>query len=1160
MKKILNIVCILLFHAAQLYAQNKNVLFIAVDDLKPLIGAYGDETAITPNMDRLAAMGVTFTNNHCQQAVCGPSRASLLTGLYPDLTEIWDLKTLIRDKNPGIMTLPQYFKDNGYTTVGMGKIFDPRSVDKGYDEVSWSQPYTMPDIYDDDNGEPAMGSYQSVENKKTFDELKAEGEAKGLENGPLNKYIRDGYKPATEAFSIDDDGYFDGALANVAVEKIGELGKADNPFLLCVGFKKPHLPFVAPQKYWDLYERDKLPVAAFQKQAKGTIQISYHDSGEIKSYTDIPASFGPDDIIIEAKQRELIHGYYACVSYVDAQIGKLLDALDAQGLTASTTITMWGDHGWHLGDHALWCKHSNFEQATRSPLIIASPQSEKGELNDSPTGFVDLFPTLCELTGLAIPKHLQGKSLKPILDGKSKNVNDFAISQYPRAKHMGYALRNDRYRYVAWYKEGQTSGAVTILAKELYDYKKDPLETINIVNDFPDLAAQMQGQLNAFLKEIDQQKKEFKKSEKPVGKKQKIKSLSSNQGSNLLINPGFENGDEGWRTFGGCTIAPDKSSPYEGSFAMQLAGSKCGANQIVEGLKPGTTYQISAFLKTENKEAIILKVSDFGGEDVKLVYKESEYGQVSADFNIGSGVTSAKIVLQKYGEGTGQSWFDELILIEKPKFDIGIEGPSIKEVLKKDFDNKVFVGATINYEQLGTAANQLLIDQFNYAVPENSAKQSRVHPEPGKWDWEQIDAIVAMAQKNNLPVRIHGPISPQASKWARADDRTAKELEKNMTEFMTEQCKHFNGNPAVKWMDVVNETVETDGNWFAPKPGVDEWENPWTIIGTDNDKNKTPIYISKAFEIANKLASEISLVYNQHGGMEPEMWDRVKETILYLRAKGLRVDGLGWQCHLRSDKNLAFDKDQMDYFSDLIDWAHANKLDFHVTEIDYKIWDGNLTTEALDKQAEAYANILKVLLSKRSTGVVTYNTWGISDGRGKHADKFMFMFDEQANPKPAYFAVREVLQSPDSELAIANNSAVFSDDFENGNFEKAWKQFGDTKPVLSAIGGKKGSCIIMSEDKSGIKKELSDLKPNMKYEVVAWIKADAGLKSAVKVDGHGGEEAVLRMKGDGTYQKASLQFVTGDSPLATELVINRWNAEGEGQVYIDEVSVQQIAK
>ena len=229
-----------------------------------------------------------------------------------------------------------------------------------------------------------------------------------------------------------------------------------------------------------------------------------------------------------------------------------------------------------------------------------------------------------------------------------------------------------------------------------------------------------------------------------------------------------------------------------------------------------------------------------------------------------------------------------------------------------------------------------------------------------------------------------------------------------MTEYLTALCMRFNTNKSVKWMDVVNETVERSGDWFKDKPGTDDWENPWVKMGYD--AAGVPLYITKAFEIANQYAPNISQVYNQHGSMEPVMWEKVKKTILYLKEKGYRIDGLGWQAHVKSTETLMLDGDEsLKYLSDLIDWAHANDLDFHVTEFDYKIMDHNNSSEAQEKQAQAYANVMKVLLSKRSSGIVTFNTWGMIDGKGRFGDRYRYMYDKKSKPKPAYFALKNSL-------------------------------------------------------------------------------------------------------------------------------------------------------
>ncbi len=475
------------------FAQKKNVLFIAVDDLKPVLGCYGNPLIHTPNIDKLATRGIIFTNSQCQQAVCAPSRASLLTGMRPDVTKVWDLKTWIRDKNPDILTMPQYFIQNGYYCTGVGKIYDRRSVDDKHDAVSWSVPFSFDGdtkYYDPKYGEPALTYYQLPETKKEVERLTPIAISKGLKNFAIKADVMKTIMPSTECADVPDNAYNDGVLALSAIERMEKLAKQDQPFFLAVGFKRPHLPFVAPKKYWDLYQRDKMPLAKYQEASVDGPLIAYHNSGEIRSYTDIPplASFSDlkDDLLPEEKQKELIHGYYAAVSYIDAMIGKVVNALDSLGLRENTVIVLWGDHGWHLGDHGLWCKHTNFENATRAPLIFSSPEI-KVRSNASPVEFVDIFPTLCEMTGIDIPSHLEGKSLLPIMNGNKFKVKEYAVSQFPRdVDKMGYAFRNERYRYVVWMKNNFRSNTPynenLVVAEELYDYKTDPLETCNVIN------------------------------------------------------------------------------------------------------------------------------------------------------------------------------------------------------------------------------------------------------------------------------------------------------------------------------------------------------------------------------------------------------------------------------------------------------------------------------------------------------------------------------------------------------------------------------------------------------------------------------------------------------------------------------------------------------
>lgn len=469
----------------------KNVLFIAVDDLKPILGCYGDPLIKTPNIDKLARSGTVFLNNQCQQAVCGPTRASLMCGLRPDKTQVWDLKTRMRDRNPDILTLPQYLRANGYTTAGTGKIFDPRCVDKKLDEPSWSIPFLRaPKVIGTASfSPPVLGAYQSAGAHELLKELKE----KGIKDfGEQQQYMFEhGGWPVVESADVPDEAYTDGAIAGQGIRYLNELKQSGKPFFLAVGFTKPHLPFVAPKKYWDLYQRDDFKVHPFQKKSANCVDIAYHNSGEIRAYNDIPDfdSFSDDSskLMPEAKQKELIHGYHACVSYLDSQVGRVLDELDRLGLRESTVIVLWGDHGWHLGDHGLWCKHSNFEQATRAPLIFSAPGMKGGQKAAAPVEFLDIFPTLCDLTGLTIPKHLDGVSLVPLLKDPKGSVKEVAISQWPTnkgGKGMGYALRDERYRYVEWITDGDSTKAYDpskVIGRELYDYQKDPMETVNAV-------------------------------------------------------------------------------------------------------------------------------------------------------------------------------------------------------------------------------------------------------------------------------------------------------------------------------------------------------------------------------------------------------------------------------------------------------------------------------------------------------------------------------------------------------------------------------------------------------------------------------------------------------------------------------------------------------
>jgi len=497
-----------------------NILFIAVDDLKPELGAYGNKIVKTPNIDRLAKMSTVFLSNYCQQAVCGPTRASLMTGMRPDYTKIWDLKTQMRDMNPDIQTLPQYLITQGYNTVGTGKIYHPSSAINKIDPVSWSLPYIEPKESDYANnlGKPANSQYQKPENKQLFAVKKQRVQRDNDDEEPTT--IKG---PSTECIDVPDDAYDDGVIALLAKKQMIQFSKETKPYFMAVGFHKPHLPFVAPKKYWDLYKRSDMPLASFTEHAKDAPEMAYHKSGELRNYIDIPefATFnqpGNHIYLKEEKQKELIQGYYAAVSYMDAQVGILLNTLDSLGTLKNTIVVLWGDHGWHLGDHDLWEKHTNLENATRAPLIIAAPGMKPGQPK-SLSEHLDIFPTICDLAGLSIPKQLQGKSLKPVMLNNSTSVNEYSVSQYPRKlskeemqkagydsnKMMGYSLRTNQYRLTIWMNDFTTDQPFEtkkVFATEMYNYTADPLEKVNIykADKYKDAAKDMYSKMVGFFK------------------------------------------------------------------------------------------------------------------------------------------------------------------------------------------------------------------------------------------------------------------------------------------------------------------------------------------------------------------------------------------------------------------------------------------------------------------------------------------------------------------------------------------------------------------------------------------------------------------------------------------------------------------------------------
>ena len=431
-----------------------NVLFIAVDDLRPMLGCYGDEVARTPNIDRLAGTGTVFRRAYCQQAVCSPSRLSLMTGRRPDTIRVWDLNTHFRKALPNVVTLPQFLRKKGYHCRSIGKILHGGGS-PSKDAVSWSEA----PLYD--NVRDANLRYATPEN---------------LKGGGLKR-------ASSEAADVSDETYIDGVVCEAALKALGSLKTRDQPFFLAVGFRKPHLPFCAPRKYWDLYDRDTLPLPASRVHPSGAPEVAVRSWKELEGYTDISGN----GKITKNKAAELRHGYYACVSYVDALVGRLLRQLDLLGLRGETIICLWGDHGFHLGEQGLWAKANNYELSVRVPLIVSVPgQKNRGRASNALVELVDLYPTLVESCGFAVPGGLEGTSFRSLLDEPLRSWKQAAFSQYPRAyqgnRHrnhgdiMGYSVRTHQHRYVEWrdWKSGE------VKARELYDHELDPDEMRNV--------------------------------------------------------------------------------------------------------------------------------------------------------------------------------------------------------------------------------------------------------------------------------------------------------------------------------------------------------------------------------------------------------------------------------------------------------------------------------------------------------------------------------------------------------------------------------------------------------------------------------------------------------------------------------------------------------
>ena len=519
---------LVLFFCPASQAARPNILFIAIDDLRPELGCYGSAIAKSPHLDKLASEGLLFRRAYCQQAICSPSRASLMTGARPDTIRVVENTAYFRELNPNIVTLPQHFIRHGYEAVYCGKIYHARMTDNNH---SWSRkpawnrcPFKYPKL---------PGSYALAANQKLWAANKEKMLARYGQKGAGGLI----HGPAYESADVEDHAYQDGFNTQLAIATLKDhlAKKSDKPLFLALGLTKPHLDFIAPKKYWDLYNPSEIKLATQTTAPRDAAATGLHASFELRTRHGIPKA-GPigDDLA-----RTLLHGYYACVSYADAQVGHMIKALEEAGIRDNTIIIVWGDHGWHLGDMGIWGKATNYEIATRVPLMIWTPTMEvRGKSSEGLVELVDMYPTLCELAGLPLPNHLEGHSFAPLLKDPSRSWKKAVFSQFPnpalrewaanplspgmrqtffgplieevegRIKKqqgatwnrdlfenhlMGYTMRTDRYRLVLW-RDHRDGNAEPVFV-ELFDHESDPHETRNVAKRYPKVVRELSKQL-----------------------------------------------------------------------------------------------------------------------------------------------------------------------------------------------------------------------------------------------------------------------------------------------------------------------------------------------------------------------------------------------------------------------------------------------------------------------------------------------------------------------------------------------------------------------------------------------------------------------------------------------------------------------------------------
>ena len=469
-------------------SKKPNILFIAIDDLRPELGCYGNARIKTPNIDRFADQAVLLENTYCQSAVCAPSRASLMTGLRPDSTRVWYLGDKFRQTILDVVTMPQHFHKYGYHTICIGKIFHNYMPDS----ISWDEPDIRPAFYSTPeylNRDPETFYHTEVNRERQ--KIKRDSIMKKVPPG--KKIYADGWYmgPAFEIADLPDSSFYDGMQTDIAIKTLQRMKEKGEPFFLALGYFRPHLPFVAPKKYWDMYPPGSIPSAKNPYLPKDVPFMSEDSNYELRNYLDYEGVERPSGKSLPADSADMLkRGYYASVSYIDACLGKLFKALKETGMYDNTVIILWGDHGWKLGEHNGWGKQTNFNIDNQVPLIFKYAGQKQSVRSKALTELVDVFPTLCDLSGIDKPVYLQGASMMPLIKQPDRPWKTAVFSQFRRTakaskdgkEYMGYSMLTKKYHYVEWYTwDNTTKQRGEFKAAELYDQQADPDENENIV-------------------------------------------------------------------------------------------------------------------------------------------------------------------------------------------------------------------------------------------------------------------------------------------------------------------------------------------------------------------------------------------------------------------------------------------------------------------------------------------------------------------------------------------------------------------------------------------------------------------------------------------------------------------------------------------------------